>query len=269
MWTWLVRHPDVRVGKEGQGNSMSLSQLEAYNNSLNASKQVITNSAESVVQSASFDDAGKQDGRIEGALPVESTKDSGTMPISKKLENTAKPDEPLRVYASEKRMWLAITGHGPDSIKVPGKDWILLTVIAADRDKGILQPVLGRLSEQDKRSVPARTDRLHERGYIIKSAVQGKGLPTSLCVLKRFAPKPTQFLPMTSQLETESGNPLDNKLLSDDRAVNPYRYTQESMLLMKPLIEDMLDMLRKAKSVPLHEIKKKLVRSISYWTEGF
>ena len=249
---------------------MSLSQVEAYNDSLKTSEEAIRISTESGLQGTDTHDKGNQDARSEGELQVNSAKEAATAPlISRNIGSSAEPKVPLRVYTSEKRIWLAITGHGPDSVKVPGKDWVCLTIIAAHREKGILQPDLRRLSNQDKRSVPARTDRLHERGYIVKSAVQGKGLPTSLCVLKRFAPTFTQFLPMTSQIGIEDSNPLENKLLSDDRTINPYRYTQESLLLMKPLVEVMLSMLRKFKTVSLHEIKLKLVCHIAGWTRRF
>ena len=244
---------------------MSLSQVEAYNDSLNVGTQAITASAGSAIQS---DDEGQQLAQNEDASQVEPDWEPTTPPIaSRELEDSADHKLPLRVYASENRIWFAITGHGPDHTKVPGLDWKCLLIIAAHREKGILQPDLVRLSDQDKRSVPGRTARLHKRGYIVKSAVQGKGLPTSLCVLKRFAPKSTHVVPMTSQVEVGRFNILENKLLSDDRSVNPQRYTQESVLLMKPLFEQMLGMLTEARIVPLHELKMKLVLSFTYFIE--
>jgi transcription factor C subunit 3 len=49
-------------------------------------------------------------------------------------------------------------------------DFILLSIIAAHRGKGILQPELTRISGQDKRSTPLRTQRLHDKGYIEKKS---------------------------------------------------------------------------------------------------
>ena len=91
----------------------------------------------------------------------------------------------LRVYTTQGPMWHALTGHGPDTNKVPGMDFALLTIIAARRHKGVVQGDLIRLSGQDKRSVPARTQRLHDRGYIEKCVVPGT-VRTGFCTLKKF-----------------------------------------------------------------------------------
>ena len=82
-------------------------------------------------------------------------------------------------------MWFAVTGDGPNHEKVPRLDFVCLTVIASRRGHGILQPDLVRATGQDKRSVPTRTRRLSERGYIVKKPVNAGG-KTSLLVLKRF-----------------------------------------------------------------------------------
>ncbi|KAL2819177.1 hypothetical protein BJX63DRAFT_31247 [Aspergillus granulosus] len=93
---------------------------------------------------------------------------------------------PLRVFVSEERTWLAITGHGRDDTKVLPMEFALLSVIASRGSGGITQPELIKLSGQDKRSVPKRTDILAQKGYIAKRAIQIKAARTSLCTLSKF-----------------------------------------------------------------------------------
>ncbi|KJX95943.1 hypothetical protein TI39_contig852g00011 [Zymoseptoria brevis] len=107
-----------------------------------------------------------------------------------------KPDEsqtenasPLQstLYASEEQVWKSITGHGIDTARIPIRQWELLLVIAAAGRAGITQPTATRQTDQDKRSVPLRTDRLTENGYITKEPVSASGQKTSFLRLKRFA----------------------------------------------------------------------------------
>ncbi|KAL5335401.1 hypothetical protein BJX70DRAFT_410546 [Aspergillus crustosus] len=93
---------------------------------------------------------------------------------------------PVRVFVSEERTWLAITGHEPDETKVLPMEFVLLSIIASRQAKGISQPELIKLSGQDKRSVPKRTDVLQRKGYIEKRAIQMKAARTSLCTLRKF-----------------------------------------------------------------------------------
>src|SRR5271170_7392454 len=89
------------------------------------------------------------------------------------------PEKPksgaLKVFVSEERMYLAICGHVRDVNRIFDMEFALLSVIASHRETGILQGDLVRQSGQDKRTVPKRTDCLHEKGYIDKRAVQVKG----------------------------------------------------------------------------------------------
>ena len=103
----------------------------------------------------------------------------------------------IRLYTSQNRMWHAITGHGPDFSKVKSLDFVCLSVIAASGPKGVLQHHLIRITGQDKRSLPSRTDRLHDGGYIVKkreTVWEGnprRMLHTSRCTLMRYAKDPT------------------------------------------------------------------------------
>ncbi|ORY03208.1 hypothetical protein BCR34DRAFT_72607 [Clohesyomyces aquaticus] len=94
-----------------------------------------------------------------------------------------------RMYASQDRTWRAIAGHSVDLQKLPGMEFRLLSIIAAHGVDGILQPDLVKLSNQDKRSVPHRTDMLAKKGYIEKKPVHAAKMRTSLCIHKRFAHK--------------------------------------------------------------------------------
>ncbi|KAJ5770314.1 uncharacterized protein N7511_002365 [Penicillium nucicola] len=96
------------------------------------------------------------------------------------------PESPVRIFVSKERTWIAITGHEPDETKVMPLELVLLSIIASHKSEGIVQPDLCKISGQDKRSVPTRTDKLHAKGYIDKRPVQIKGARTSLCTLKRF-----------------------------------------------------------------------------------
>jgi transcription factor C subunit 3 len=109
--------------------------------------------------------------------------------------NEAIFDEPTssaagpRLYASQNRIWQALTGHSIDLKKVPSMEFILLSLIASRGVNGITQPDLTVMSGQDKRSVPHRTDELSRKGYIQKMPVQAGKMRTSLCVHKKFVTK--------------------------------------------------------------------------------
>ncbi|KAF4453996.1 hypothetical protein F53441_3380 [Fusarium austroafricanum] len=102
----------------------------------------------------------------------------------------AEPSEShhVRVFASEDTMWESLTGHAVDYKRVPKSEWMLLLGIASTTTHGILQGDLGRLMDQDKRSVPKRTDSLLKKGYIVKRTTLVRGTKTSKMWLKLFAP---------------------------------------------------------------------------------
>lgn len=92
-----------------------------------------------------------------------------------------------RVFASQERVYHAVCGHEPDSTRVSELEFSLLCTIGAARHDGILQGELGRVTKQDKRSVPKRTDTLHSKGYVEKQAAYHRGHKTSRIFLRRFA----------------------------------------------------------------------------------
>ena len=103
------------------------------------------------------------------------------------VQNADSSQPALKVYASEEQTWLAAAGHLRDYNKVTPKDFECLRVIASRREQGILQPDLVRITSQDKRSLPGRTDRLASRGYIQKIPIFAASKRTSLLLLAKFA----------------------------------------------------------------------------------
>ena len=91
-----------------------------------------------------------------------------------------------RLCTTEERIWYALTDHGVDWKRLPKLEFQCLSIIAAHGPAGVLQPDLVRLSGQDKRSVPRRTDTLHSKGYVVKESCLGGGIKTSLLRLKKF-----------------------------------------------------------------------------------
>lgn len=128
----------------------------------------------------------------------------------------------IRLYASANRMWHALTGHGPDLNRVRALDFACLSLIASSGPQGIYQNNLVKKSGQDKRSLPTRTERLYEDGYIEKERVcvqlpdAKRLMHTSHLMLKRFAKETTNQIVQLQKsntpgalIEIETENPQD------------------------------------------------------------
>ena len=221
---------------------MSLGEVEAYNNELatpNQPNTTATGNAGDQVQSG-----GDKEASSAGAIGDVSLKSSGHQLPPK----TSAAAELLRVFTSEDRMWYAVAGHGPDLDRVPRMDFICLSIIATHREKGILQPELIRVSGQDKRSVPARTDRLQERGYIVKQPVLGAKSRTSLCVLKRY-------IEDAAEKEAQSKeSPPDERGSSTSK-----QYTMGQLRETESKIREMFDVLAEVTLITWYDLKRKLV----------
>ncbi|EME85429.1 uncharacterized protein MYCFIDRAFT_171355 [Pseudocercospora fijiensis CIRAD86] len=98
-----------------------------------------------------------------------------------------------RLVTTLDRIWHAVAGHGVDHSRLPNHDFQLLQAIASHGPSGVLQPVVTKITGQDKRSVPHRTDRLAQNGYIVKEPVVGAGTRTSVLRLARYANLKNQF----------------------------------------------------------------------------
>lgn len=194
VWKWLVAHPDCRVEVRGEKHTTNLSAVEAVNCfplPLKPKNTIRSNSGRNdsdeqpiniELRSSSNGDCIISDSEIcSEALQNQAINASGQLSRSK---------QDIRVYTNEARMWYALTGHDVDFSKIPQLDFVCLSIIAAAGPGGILQSDLVRISNQDKRSVPRRTQILHDHGYIIKRPILAGGSRTSLCVLKRFVQAP-------------------------------------------------------------------------------
>ena len=248
VWKWLTRHPEIRVGKNKEGNKLPLSDVEALN------------STHSNPERSSFPD-GDQIVSVQNApassslkahISPDNTDNGPSVPATKRIKSSsAKPkhtEEPstvggLRLYVSEERMWRVVAGHGIDHSKVPAMDFVCLSIIAARGPKGILQPELVIASGQDKRSLPRRTDHLHKFGYIEKRPVLVSGSRTSMLTLKRFVTAPT-IIDHTSKPTEDTSLPHPNN---------------GSVLDVISLTHGIFDNLRELEIIATEDLKKKLV----------
>lgn len=192
IWQWLVRHPECRLGLDGKGGLLSLSEVEQFNYDCSQRKDVeIDNDPpinDSKQNSSHKISPHQHESANNGASTTPPASEAAKIRRRKDIVNKqTSSEQELRLYTTEDRMWHTLTGHGPDVSKVPPHDFACLGIIAAHGPKGIIQPHLVKISGQDKRSVPARTQRLCDNGYIIKRPTQAEGSRTSLCILKRFA----------------------------------------------------------------------------------
>lgn len=196
VWKWLIKNPGIRLGDHAGHKQLTLSEVEARNTAIDQSEQSAPASQEinlpKVVAPSHASNAltTTQDGDITRTQQTTETTGAETKDVAVPQESKFNPE--IRLYASENRMWHALAGHGPDFSKIKSLDFVCLSIIAACGPKGILQHDLVRISGQDKRSLPARTDRLRDGGYIEKKRVRvqlgnpKRWMHTSQCILKRF-----------------------------------------------------------------------------------
>lgn len=193
VWRWLVKNPEIRVGEGNQHKHVSLVEAEVLNGRCQEPDQprsAAQTPAQAATSAASYAGAAQPiDGNPQASRVDEATPERPSSAIKHTKDNAG-----IRLYTSDYRMWYALTGHGPDLNRIKALDFVCLSIIAACGAKGILQPQLVEISGQDKRSVPERTDRLNEAGYVKKKPVsvlahgiRTKILHTSVCVLTRFA----------------------------------------------------------------------------------
>lgn len=188
VWSWLTRHPEVSVGKDKEGNHLTLADVERR----------------AEIGEVDTSQAGIED------IPQDA---------SKKGINEAKPClDPhlqIRVFVSKERTWLAVTGHEPDETKVLPTEFALLSIIASRKSNGILQTELVKLSGQDKRSVPKRTDMLQRKGYIDKRVIYVKPSRTSLCILRKFSQEKPIYQATQTAADQETAKSHTNQYFID------------------------------------------------------
>ncbi|KAI2465668.1 hypothetical protein F4781DRAFT_408536 [Annulohypoxylon bovei var. microspora] len=168
VWGWLVARSDVFVGANRKLNHLSLNEILAL--------------PEEEDPEPSADDVKPTDNKT--ATPVKDKRRHSKHPQD--LDEVTQKSRP-RLHVSEERQWKTLAGHSPDSKRIPLFEWKALVDIASMRENGILQGDLVRLSGQDKRSLPTRTDSLAKKGYIIKQPIILRGCRSSKLWLAQFA----------------------------------------------------------------------------------
>jgi hypothetical protein len=168
-WRWLLSTGEVSIGPEGEWNDLTFDEIMSIS-----------------------EDAGH------AVAPPRDEKSGFATPKHKKL-----PKVRPRIFVGEETIWKTLTGHSIDYKRVPNLEWKCLVAIGSTKEDGILQGDLNRVTGQDKRSVPKRTDFLAQKGYIAKRTHMVRGMKTSKLWLTKFAPA----LPVPS-------NPLGGKDLS-------------------------------------------------------
>ncbi|KAL7928584.1 hypothetical protein V8C35DRAFT_317679 [Trichoderma chlorosporum] len=203
IWNWLVRRADISIGPHRNFNHLTFAEVLALDNSnKNRNARSGTNSA---------------NGNGHAQRAAASTTSASSDHII------------TRIHASQEIMWEAITGHAIDYKRVPRSEWLLLLGIASTKDQGILQGDLGRLVDQDKRSVPKRTDALVKKGYITKRTTLVRGTKTSKMWLKLFAPPLPKDRSAVAEPEAEMN--LSHQVLAMNLDAVPWhtRWTGESV----------------------------------------
>ncbi len=278
---WLTKHPEIDVGKAKEGNRLSLGAAEELGKA-DQVEQHTENSAQSTttlrisgeheatrlelgdgrhaVRTAddsrdpappTEDDqvpiplAGTENGDGSACIPAALHENGERSAIA---VTVTKGMRPLRIYVSEARIWQAVAGHAPDSSRIPRLDFMLLSIIAAHREKGVLQPDLTRISGQDKRSTPLRTQRLHDRGYIEKRKVQLRGQSTSLCTLRKFTVAPSYITSGQGEVVEEGS-----------REYNVATRKGEPIVDIAVLVRDIFRILGQCKLITHVDLRRKLV----------
>ena len=191
IFDWLCKHPDIEIKA-----------FEGDNSTKNGSGQ--------------------------GSDPSDDTtqNDAPQAPIQQATSSLKPKLGERRIVTSADRVWHTIAGHGIDHKRVPPLELDCLSIIAAHGSAGILQPYLTKLTGQDKRSVPKRTDSLSKKGYITKQIVIGTGSKTSILRLKKFSQE---------QKFTASGNPHaePGSQLATNQVVFYDAYFDETIRMLK------------------------------------
>lgn len=216
VWHWLGRHPDTSIGKEHQYDGCSLDDIETRFPGYT---------------SIQLDNA------VKFKQPAPLNHYSETLEASSRTPPASNIDqkEGPRIYVNDERTSIAICGHPPDVSRVHPSEWELMLHIAAAGSKGIVQGDLVRASGQDKRSVPKRTDSLHEKGYIEKRSIYLRGNKSSQLYLRRFA---AQDQPGEHQQDAAS--------------------TVAGQLTIRRVIRQMFDLLRNNPLIPQEDLRNAL-----------
>lgn len=162
-WDWLRSRPQILINGNKRWNRLELSEALA------------------------LPEIGTADGADAAASEAASSSVAACQQVKGNKPKKALRTRP-RIHPSEDLVWQTLTRHGVDYKRVPALEWACLQGIATARAEGILQSDLRRLVDQDKRSLPKRTDSLARKGYIAKRTVVVQKMKTSRLWLIDFAP---------------------------------------------------------------------------------
>ncbi|KAM0813544.1 hypothetical protein AB5N19_13539 [Seiridium cardinale] len=180
--------------------------------------------------------------------PLQGSSRTSTAPASGRASTKTDPSsvtsrDEARLLLSEERQWKVIAGHGPDYKRIPLFEWRALVAIASVGDAGILQGDLTRLTGQDKRSLPTRTDSLARKGYIIKQQTTLRGCRTSKLWLAQFANNakadvdrqglPLEALNITAEEITRSWDPVPFSHYFNTTQIDYYAISQAFLAIVK------------------------------------
>ncbi|KAI1084169.1 hypothetical protein F5B20DRAFT_523915 [Whalleya microplaca] len=172
VWRWLVARTDVSVGVDREFNHVSLEEVLA----------IPEKEDDHPISAPATNTARNQ--------PITSQAGQSTLAKDKRKSRGSSENFRPRLHVSEERQWKTIAGHSPDLKRIPVFEWKALVDIASTKRKGILQGDLVRLTGQDKRSLPTRTDALARKGYVTKQPVILRGCRSSKLWLTQFANHP-------------------------------------------------------------------------------
>lgn len=231
VWKWLRVHPDIFIGNDKTNKQLDFAEFQA--------REV------------------REGGNDDGTAPADTSAGTTTpQPPTEKAKGKSKatkgsskaapvtPSRPLRLYVNEDRMWQAVAGHGVDTKRIAPLEFELLSIIAAHGEEGMLQPDLIKISGQDKRSAPKRTDVLAEKGYIVKQSVSVRKMRTSHITLKKFK---KEEKPATNVVGTV-GTQLEGRPVF-----------VEGKLIHENLLDYLADALEKNPLIIIEEMKMDLV----------
>ncbi|OAA53306.1 TFIIIC transcription initiation factor complex subunit [Niveomyces insectorum RCEF 264] len=187
VWGWLRGRSEIVVGRDVSKNHLSLDDALALPE---------VNLSEAKLHEPLVADDNEVGHIAEGSTETAKTADGAPRLARKKglrlaaapIKDSDGPTTRPRLYATEQTIWYALTGHDVDFKKIPPLEWKCLMGIASAKKSGILQADLRALVNQDKRSVPKRTDFLARKGYAVKRTIIANGFRTSILWLTTFAP---------------------------------------------------------------------------------
>ncbi|KAL2266347.1 hypothetical protein VTJ83DRAFT_5699 [Remersonia thermophila] len=197
-WDWLRTQSQILINGDRRWNRLELSEVlalpEAETVDLEPAPAAPTAAEDAEKAKGKKAQTAKQTKDAQGgkggknSKAVKSGKDTkDTKDIKWEKLKTTLATRP-RIHPTEDLVWQTLTRHGVDYKKVPALEWACLQGIASARAEGILQSDLRRLVNQDKRSLPKRTDSLAQKGYIAKRTVVVAKMKTSRLWLIDFAP---------------------------------------------------------------------------------